>query len=45
MQVGFELEEIQVTPSSIDCIMNMTFRIAAYWAKEPATTLKINAEV
>jgi hypothetical protein len=45
MQVGFELEEIQVTPSSIDCIMNMTLRIAAFWAREPAATLKINVEV
>jgi hypothetical protein len=45
MQVCLELEEIQVTPSSIDRIMNMTFRIAAYWARKSAATLKINVEV
>jgi hypothetical protein len=45
MQIDLELEKIQVTPSSIDCIMNITLRIAAFWAKEPAATLKINAEV
>ena len=29
VQVGLELKEIQVTPSSLDGLMNMTSRLAA----------------
>jgi hypothetical protein len=29
VQVGFKLKEIQVTPSSLDCIMNMTSGLTA----------------
>ena len=45
MQVGFELEEVQVSPRSLDCIMNVTSRLAAYRARKLASRLKIDVQV
>jgi hypothetical protein len=45
MQVCLELEEIQVTPGSLNCIMNMAIRFTAYWTGEFAGDLKIDVKV
>jgi hypothetical protein len=45
VQVGFELEEVQVTPRSLDSIMSMTSGLAAHRAKELASYLKIDMQV
>lgn len=45
MQIGLELEEIQVAPGSLDSIMNRATRLAAYRTWEPAAALKIDVEI
>jgi len=45
VQIGLELKEIQVTPSSLDCIMNVTSRLTAKWARKLASCLEINVKV
>jgi hypothetical protein len=45
MQVSFELEEVQVTPRSLDSIMNVTSRLAAYRARELDSCIKIDMQV
>jgi len=45
MKVGFKLEEIQMTPSPIDCIMNIASGVATLRAWKSTTTFEIYADV
>jgi len=41
MDISLELEEIQVSPGSIDCIMNIATLSAAFWTGKFAAWLEI----
>ena len=43
--VGLKLEEIQISPSPIDCIMNAAFRVATFRTWEFATKFEIYVNV
>jgi len=45
MKVGLELEEVKMTPSPIDCIMNIAFRVAASRTWKFTTTFEIYVDV
>jgi hypothetical protein len=45
MYVGLELEEIHMAPGSLNSVMDMATRSAAYGAWELAATLEIDMKV
>ena len=45
MDIGFKLKEIQVTPSSSDCIVHAAFRFAAICTRKFAAGFEINMNI
>jgi hypothetical protein len=45
MDIGLELEEVQVSPGSIDCIMNSATLFAAFWTGKLAAGLEIYVNI
>ena len=45
LKMALMLKEVQVTPRSLNCIMNGTSRLAAYRARELDSCIKIDMQV
>ena len=45
MDISLELEEIQVSPGSIDCIMNIATLFPAFWTSKFAACLEIYVNI
>ncbi len=41
MNIGLELEEVQVSPGPLDCIMNIATLFVAFWTGKSAACLEI----
>jgi hypothetical protein len=45
MDIGLELEEVQVSPGPLDCIMNIATLFAAFWTGKFAAWLEIYVNI